>query len=127
MPGAQAAGWWLRSDGSRTRVLSGVDDDPDGWQKQAERFLRNAFPGEGRGLLALSRHVEIKIAMRLMGKSPTDEVVVMDRVVCGRDPDTAALDYTCDKVLPAILEEGTTLTVIEPDGTRVAYRGRRKR
>jgi hypothetical protein len=71
--------------------------------------------------------VEIKIAMRLLGKQASDEVLVMDRVVCGRDVDTAKLDYTCDKLLPAVLEQGTTLTVIEPDGTRVVYRGRRMR
>ncbi|WP_367136705.1 DddA-like double-stranded DNA deaminase toxin [Saccharothrix sp. HUAS TT1] len=127
MPKAQAAGWWLHSDGSRTRVLSGEDDDPNSWQKQAEQFLKREFPGKGPALAVLAKHVEIKIAIRLLGKPPTHEVVVMDRVVCGRDPKTARYRYTCDGYLPAVLEEGTTLTVVEPDGTRVTYRGKRAR
>ncbi|MFC6092444.1 hypothetical protein [Saccharothrix lopnurensis] len=42
--GARAAGWWLHPDGSRTRVLSGRDSDPNSWQQRAERFLRREFP-----------------------------------------------------------------------------------
>ncbi|MFC6092443.1 DddA-like double-stranded DNA deaminase toxin [Saccharothrix lopnurensis] len=84
-------------------------------------------PADWPELSVLARHVEVKIAFRLLDRPPGDEVVVMGRKVCGRDPITAGYPYTCDKLLPFLLQEGTTLTVVEDDGTRVTYRGRRPR
>jgi hypothetical protein len=126
--GTQTAGWWLHPDGGRTRVLSGQNDDPDGWQQQAERFLAKAFPGRGPGLLALSRHVEIQVAFRLLGTPASHQVVVINRKVCRRDVRRRMRQtFTCDEVLPFVLEEGTTLTVVQDDGSRITYRGRRRR
>jgi hypothetical protein len=126
--GTQTAGWWLHPDGGRTRVLSGRNDDPDGWQRQAERFLAKAFPGRGPGLLALSRHVEIQVAFRLLGTPASHQVVIINRKVCRRDVRRRARQtFTCDEVLPYVLEEGTTLTVVQDDGSTITYQGRRRR
>jgi hypothetical protein len=85
---AQTTGWWLRRNGSRVRVRSGQDDNPDSWQKKAEQFLRRAFPDAEPGLLALARHAEVQLAFRLRDRAIGDdvhEIVVIDRTVCGRD------------------------------------------
>ncbi|GDY33769.1 hypothetical protein GTS_54020 [Gandjariella thermophila] len=120
----------MQRHGGRVRLLSGENDDPHSWQQQAARFLRETFPDKGPGLAVLSRHVEIQLAVRLRHR-PTNEVVhevlVIDRVVCGRDPRTQGREYTCDTVLPFVLDEGATLTVVEHDGARVTYRGRGRR
>jgi hypothetical protein len=128
--GAQTTGWWLQRDGGRVRVRSGQDDNPGSWQKKAEQFLRRAFPDAEPGLLALARHAEVQLAFRLRDRAISDdvhEVVVIDRTVCGRDARTRNYDYTCDRLLPFVLDAGATLTVVEHDGTRVTYRGREPR
>jgi len=125
--GAQTTGWWLQHDGGRVRVTSGQDDNPHSWQKKAERFLRHTFPQAEPGLLAMARHAEVQLALRLRDRPTEDdvhEVVVIDRTVCGRDARTRNYDYTCDRLLPFVLDAGATLTVVEHDGTRVTYRGK---
>jgi hypothetical protein len=122
---AQTTGWWLRADGGRVRIRSGQDSDPNGWQQKADRFLRDAFPTASPSLYALSRHVEIQLAVRSHEQPFEDEVLVIDRKVCGRDPSNRDWRYNCDKYLPAVLAEGRTMTVVEHDGARVTYVGRR--
>jgi hypothetical protein len=122
--GTQTTGWWLRSDGSRVRIRSGADADPNGWQQKAERFLRRTLPNQPPSLYALSRHVEVQLAIRSHERPFDNEVLVIDRQVCGRDLRTRLRDYTCDVYLPHILAPGAALTVVEHDGTRVTYVGR---
>jgi hypothetical protein len=121
---AQTTGWWLRPDGSRVRLRSGPDTDPNSWQQKAERFLQRTFPNEAPSLYALGRHVEIKLAIRSHEQPFDNEVLVIDRKVCGRDSRTRRREYSCDDFLPAILAEGARLTVVEHDGTHVTYVGR---
>lgn len=122
--GAQTTGWWLHQDGSRKRVLSGPDTDPNGQVSKAESLIRGHLPPQLHGAVSLARHVEVKVAMQMRECGATHEVVVIDKEVCGRTPRTADWIYTCDKYLPFFLPMGTTLTVIEHDGTRVDYSGR---
>jgi hypothetical protein len=70
-------------------------------------------------VVALARHVEVKVAMRMRESGSGHEVVVDDKKVCGRSPDTVDLRYTCDRYLSFFVPEGAVLTVMEHDGTRV--------
>lgn len=47
----------------------------------------------------------------------------MDREVCGTLPHQSEWQLTCDKMLSTYLPPRSTLTVIEPDGTRRTYTG----
>jgi hypothetical protein len=122
---AQTTAWWLQRDGSRVRLLSGPDKDPGGWEQTAERYLRARFPNAHPAVYELSRHVEIQLAVRSHHQRFEHEVLVIDRRVCGRDVDSRGYRYTCDLALPHVLADGAKLTVVEHDGTRVTYVGRR--
>jgi hypothetical protein len=125
--GSQTTGWWLRHDGSRTRLRSGSDADPNGWQQKSKRHLQHTFPQANPALHELSRHVEIQLAIRSHEQPFDHEILVIDRRVCGRDSRSRQHKYSCDKYLPAVSAEGATLTVVEHDGTQVTYVGRRAR
>lgn len=127
-PKTQTEGWWIGSNKARKRVLSGPDSDPTSTTQRAERYLRSTFPDDP-GIWALSRHVEIKVAVEMMDRQPTDEVLVIDRAVCGRERGISATELarwnderaTCDQLLPFIIKKDASLTVVERDGRRVRY------
>jgi hypothetical protein len=122
--GTQTTGWIIRPDGNRYRLLSGPDDDPHGLVRKAEELVRQHLPAASGGAVSLARHVEVKVAMRMRETGDDQEVVVVDKKVCGRSPDTVDQRYSCDRYLSFFLPTGSILTVIEHDGTRVEYRGR---
>jgi Immunity protein Imm1 len=72
--GAQTTGWMIRSDGSKDRLLSGPDDDPSGPVQKAERLIRQHLPPTRHGAVALARHVEVKVAMRMRESGSGHEV-----------------------------------------------------
>jgi hypothetical protein len=61
------AGWWLQHAGGRARILSGDDDNPDGYVRKAEEFVVRHFPSHLHGAVALARHIEVRMAMRVRG------------------------------------------------------------
>jgi hypothetical protein len=124
-PGAKAEGRWRNGKGDDVVLRSGRGDP---WWVAAERFARDRglLSRESRASLDLSKHIEIKLAMRM--RAPGEqcrrhEVVRMDREVCGTLLHQQEWALTCDKMLPMYLPPGATLTVVEPDGTRRTYVG----
>ncbi|WP_447004274.1 DddA-like double-stranded DNA deaminase toxin [Saccharothrix isguenensis] len=91
--------------------------------RQSTRLLKSV--GASRHEQSLATHVEVKLAVRMRQEKRLNETVIIDRQVCGRRPHDMHLSVTCDKRLKNILSPGSTLTVIERDGTRVTYRGAR--
>lgn len=125
LPGAKAEGRWRNGRGEDVVLRSGRDDE---WWAEAERFARRIglVDAASRAALDLSKHIEIKLAMRM--REPRErcrrhEIVRIDRPVCGTLPHQAEWALTCDKMLPTYLPPGATLTVVEPDGTRRMYAG----
>jgi hypothetical protein len=125
LPGAKAEGRWRDGKGDDVVLWSGRGDQ---WWAAAERFARDRglLSRESRASLDLSKHIGIKLAMRM--RAPEEqcrrhEVVRMDREVCGTLPHQEEWALTCDKVLPMYLPPGAALTVVEPDGTRRTYVG----
>ncbi|RZQ62682.1 DddA-like double-stranded DNA deaminase toxin [Amycolatopsis suaedae] len=118
--GLAARGEWVCSDGSAIRVNSGHGDPH---AAAAARFVRDQMPVTERAARRLATHVEIKIAVLMRAANLTDEVVVIDRQVCGtRDYDRED-PVTCHRYLPRFLPPGARLRVAEPDGTIRTYRG----
>jgi hypothetical protein len=122
--GARTEGRWLNSAGEDVVLKSGRDV----WWSKAEQFARERglLPKDSRGQLDLSRHVEIKFAMRM--RSPEEgcrqhEIIRIDREVCGTLPHQSQWVLTCDKQLATYLPPHSTLTVVEPDGTSRTYTG----
>jgi hypothetical protein len=125
LPGAKAEGRWRNGRGEDVVLRSGRGDQ---WWAEAERFARDRglLAAESRASLDLSKHIEIKLAMRM--RDPRErcrrhELVRIDREVCGTQVHQAGWLLTCDKMLPTYLSPGATLTVVEPDGTRRTYIG----
>ncbi|MFC4086125.1 DddA-like double-stranded DNA deaminase toxin [Amycolatopsis samaneae] len=122
---AKAEGRWRTRDGEDVVLRSGRGDE---WWHAAEQFARarGLIPPDSRASLDLSKHVEIKLAMRMRTSGSgagKHEVLRMDREVCGTLAHQSDWALTCDKQLATYLPPGTTLTVIEPDGTRRVYTG----
>ncbi|WP_433265325.1 DddA-like double-stranded DNA deaminase toxin [Actinosynnema sp. CS-041913] len=116
--GSETQGRWLGPGTDVTVLRSGKGDE---WYDKALAFIKG-MGGRGR-VLMLATHVEVKLAVRMREERRTQETVIIDRQVCGRRETDSHLANTCDKQLKHILPPGTTLTVVEHDGTRVVYRG----
>ncbi|GAA3843475.1 hypothetical protein GCM10022243_07470 [Saccharothrix violaceirubra] len=117
--GARAQGRWLGPGTDSTVLRSGSADE---WHRPAFEFLAAAF-GRRAPELELAKHMEIKLAVRMRTEGRRRETLVIDRMVCGREPHNRRFQATCDKILKYVLPPGATLTVIEHDGTPVTYRG----
>jgi len=118
--GAQAEGRWLGPGQDTTVIRSGTGDQ---WHDRARAFVDAASPRYAR-LGRLATHMEVKLAMRMRAEGRTDETVVIDRPVCGREDATTHQPVTCDRHLAWFLPPGARLTVIEHDGTVVTYHGK---
>jgi len=117
--GAQAQGRWLGPGTDVTVVRSGVGDE---WYDKAVAFIRSVA-GPTSPVINLARHIEVKLAVRMRDEGRKHEVVIIDRQVCGRRTFDRDFPTTCDKYLKYFLKKGTSITVVEQDGTQVTYQG----
>jgi hypothetical protein len=106
----------VRSDGWAIRLGSGGDDD---YHHAAARFARERF---GPAVTRLARHVEVKAAVAMREHGYRDEIVVIDRQVCGTRDFDRDDPFTCHKYLTRFLT-GARLRVIQADGTERTYTG----
>ncbi|MGQ0775604.1 MAG: DddA-like double-stranded DNA deaminase toxin [Pseudonocardiales bacterium] len=120
--GSTATGWLFEADGGRVRIRSGVPD-AEGWHDTALDYIDTHLADEGAGLRWLARHVEVKAARMLAEQPPRHAILVLDRQVCGRDDVARDYPYTCDEYLSVMIPRGSSLTVVEFDGTHVTYEG----
>jgi hypothetical protein len=118
VPGAQAEGRWLGPGGDTTVIRSGRGDV---WHDRAVEFAGATQDPAQRRARTLGTHMEVKMAMRMRDQGLTQETIVVDRPVCGR---LTGGRFTCHRQLPWFLPAGTTLTVVERDGTVSHYQGR---
>jgi hypothetical protein len=95
----------------------------DEWYDKAKALAPHLLPPHLRRAVRLARHIEVKLAVRMREEQRPHETVVIDREVCGRTAADEHEPLTCDKILKYFLPTGSTLTVVETDGTRITYRG----
>ncbi|GAA3843437.1 hypothetical protein GCM10022243_07420 [Saccharothrix violaceirubra] len=106
-------------EGEETPMTSGPGDQ---WHAAAVDRAKS-FKAPHNRAVRLARHVEVKPAMRMRVENRVAETLVMDRPVCGQLPEDAGKPFTCHNYLKWFLPPNATLTVVEPDGRQVTYRG----
>jgi SCP1.201-like deaminase len=124
--GSQARGAWLKPNGEVEDVRSG-EDTP--WFTETERVLRELGGVQGQRLARLAVHIEVQFLVRMKGRK-ANETLILDRDPCGVPPDKP-LPFTCDSqlgnLIRNLLEPGSTLTVVDPDGRLWKYPKEKKR
>jgi hypothetical protein len=116
---------WVDAKGTDHELTSG---NRDRWHTLAADFARQRGWSRGSSVLGLTRHVEIKFAMRMREMDATrrpgdpllEETIVIDRPPCGVG---STVDWTCETRLPDFLPPGASLTVIDRAGNQYTYRG----
>jgi hypothetical protein len=118
-------GRWTSPDGDVIMLVSGKGSH---YYELACR--RAELLGLTRGLpgaeAAIARHVEVQFAVRMSENGLVDEVIEINRPVCGTTERDRSWGDTCDKRLPEFLPPGCRLTVMDrssPAGR--TYVGRR--
>ncbi|WP_026449291.1 DddA-like double-stranded DNA deaminase toxin [Actinopolyspora mortivallis] len=101
--GGQTTGLVYDQDGNELQVNSGRDPK---LSEQARLILHNSerYPTDDRGAPAVTTHVEVKYALMMRQAGQTYGVVVLNNELC----------RGCEKAVPEILPEGSTLKVWHP-------------
>jgi hypothetical protein len=132
----RARGVRIRQDGTTETLYSG--DGPP-WYETARAALATLGGPNGRKLARLARHVEVRLVFMLLaeieaGDRPADqpvrETVVMDRPPCSAPPQPPtpfSCHYQLGNIIRAVLPSGSTLTVIDADGSMWVYPKETKR
>ncbi|MBM7774189.1 hypothetical protein JOD54_004393 [Actinokineospora baliensis] len=111
MPTPKTHGRWVAEDGVVHAEASGKDDK----YSAAVDFFRSQ-PGSRVPLRAPDVEMKLAIHMRLSGI--TAATLVINHVPCDRGP------WSCDRMVPAILPRGYTLTVHGAGGFHKTYQGK---
>ena len=121
VPRTPAEGRWFDVD--ETVVLRSGERDE--WHDRVVELAKElgVIPRSFRGRFDTARHVETKLAVRMRYEQRTEEVVLIDRPVCGTNTWDQGWPATCDKVLRRFLPPGGILRVVQWDGTVRTYRG----
>ncbi|MGQ0839146.1 DddA-like double-stranded DNA deaminase toxin [Actinokineospora sp.] len=118
-------GRWLGNDGNTVMLASGNKQQ---YFEAANERAREVGLTSGHAQAPLARHVEIQFACRMVAHGLTDEVIEINRPVCGTNDHDKEWTDTCDKRLEDFLPEGGRLTVLDgtsPNGR--VYIGRKRR
>jgi SCP1.201-like deaminase len=112
--GSETRGAWPNPDGSIEDIRSGIDTP---WYRRAKAI----FGGFGNlRYTRLARHCEGQAVVRIQKEQLREATIILDRAPCGTPPDPAD-EWTCDQklddIMRRVLPVGSTLTVIDPDGT----------
>lgn len=108
--GAKTHGRWIDEHGQAHPIVSGNDDDAaEAWRLMQARGIH--MPIEPLS----TTHVETKLAARMVREQRQHVDVVINNVPCsGR--------LSCDRLLPILLADGSSLTVHGPN-YRKTYTG----
>lgn len=108
-------GYWIDEDGQERGPL--VSGRAAGYKETVEQ-LKALGIGPGRGDLWAAAHVEVKLVVQLRKTATRAVTLVINNAPCAEGR------WSCDQLLPQILQPGQCVVIYWPDGKGV-YRGRK--